>query len=387
MLKVLSIAAICTVCTLNIVAQDAPESPDKKPAARPERPVDKPAEKLPEKTIEKPVEKPAIKSGDFAAGWNTWQTTEVSDSVTYSLSLGGRVTLEATKLENGQLTVKRTMRPIDRDPVSNESTKERSKHRMQVRLPASGLEWRQEDRKFGVVKLSCHVASWMNGKTETEVWYSEKIPCGGVVLQSSNGEAKVELVKYKIGGVEFEAKQPEPAPEPKPEPKLEPKPEPTPEPEPMPESTPKESGGLESSYTAPFEHGQPLTMKVPEKIKKAMTDQGKDATRLRVYFEEDKKDSGIKVEYGDESTEVPVIFAAFVKDRCDRELPYNIWSTRKNGFVDLAFDVKSRPMKLDNLGVEIIHTHLTGETENEIAVFEVPVPEGDNPWEDMRLPG
>ncbi|MCF6228881.1 MAG: hypothetical protein L3J82_09540 [Planctomycetes bacterium] len=182
-----------------------------------------------------------------------------------------------------------------------------------------------------------------------------------------------------------EPAKPEPTPPAPPESTPEPTPEPKPTPAPEPE--PKESDGPESSFTDPFEHGQPLTMKVPEKIKQAMIDQGKDATRLRVYFEEDKKDVGIKVEYGDESTEIPVIFAAFVKDRCDCELPYNIWSTRKNGFVDLTFDVKSRPTKLDNLGVEIIHTHLIGETENEIAIFEVPVPEGDNPWEDMRLPG
>jgi hypothetical protein len=362
------------------MAQDEPES-------QPSEPVESsPAEPPVKPEPEQPAEKPVKVEGNFSSGWNTWSTTVVSDSVTYSLSLGGSYTLDATKLEDGNLTVKRTSYAPERDPVVAESTKVRGQHRMPLRLPAARVEWRNEDLAFGEATLSCQVANWMVGDTEYEAWYSVGVPCGGVVKQSSSGNTHIELTAYTLKNKQYSsAATSEPETEPEPEPETTPEPETAPETAPEPETEPEPAE--DSARSEPFEHGAPLTMKVPEKIRKAMIDQGKDATRLRVYFEEGKDDNGLKIEYGDNVTEVPVIFAAFIKERCDREVPFNIWSTRETAFIDLAFDIKSMPMNLNKLEVEIVHAHISGETETELGSFQVPVPETGNPWEAMRIPG
>ena len=93
----------------------------------------------------------------------------------------------------------------------------------------------------------------------------------------------------------------EPAKEP---PKEEPKEEPKPKPEP----------GTGKTY------GDPVTMTLPESVKQAMRDQGVAVTRMGLLFDERGSKDGIALEFEGMRTEVPVVYAAFVGEKCDQEL-------------------------------------------------------------------
>jgi hypothetical protein len=136
------------------------------------------------------------------------------------------------------------------------------------------------------------------------------------------------------------------------------------------------------------DYGAPLTMKVPAKVLKQMKDQGVAITRMRVYFDEhDNSDDGAVLEYEGMRTEVPVIYAAFKGDQCDKELSYKDWLSRDGRYVDLAVDIRTRPTVLKGMKVQIVHSHLEGDTETELSRFDVAVPEPGDPWDSLRVRG
>ncbi|MCA8945634.1 MAG: hypothetical protein KDB29_05370, partial [Planctomycetes bacterium] len=133
--------------------------------------------------------------------------------------------------------------------------------------------------------------------------------------------------------------------------------------------------------------GPAITMKLPESVRKEIKDQGMAITRMHVYFDEEKSNEGAVVEYEGMRTEVPVIYAAFKGDECDKELSYPEWLSRGGRYVDLAFEVKTKPGVLDGMGVKIVHSHLQGEVETELSTYDITVPEDGEPWDTLRLRG
>lgn len=151
-------------------------------------------------------------------------------------------------------------------------------------------------------------------------------------------------------------------------------------PKPEPKPVPSPEAKTEAEY------GDPLTMALPEKVRKEMLDQGVAITRLRVYFDANKED-GLSVEYEGMRTEVPVIFAGFKPDECDREVPYSVWKAREGHFIDLAMEIKTLPAVLTDMQVKVEHTHFTGDVETVLNTFDVAVPEPGDPWDSLRFRG
>ena len=143
----------------------------------------------------------------------------------------------------------------------------------------------------------------------------------------------------------------EPAKEP---PKEEPKEEPKPKPEP----------GTGKTY------GDPVTMTLPESVKQAMRDQGVAITRMGLLFDERGSKDGIALEFEGMRTEVPVVYAAFVGEKCDQELSYKDWLARTGHGVDVTFLVKTLPAKLSGVEVSVEHLHLKGSGETLQSTFK-----------------
>lgn len=145
--------------------------------------------------------------------------------------------------------------------------------------------------------------------------------------------------------------------------------------EPEDESAPEESWG------------DPIEMDLPESVEEAMRDQSTAITRMRVYFDEGNSEDGISLEFDDMHTEVPIIYAAFIGEECDRALTYEEWESRRGRYVDLGFEVKTAPARLENLEVRVVHSHLKGEEETDLSTFEVTVPDDGESWDSLRLRG
>lgn len=310
---------------------------------------------------------------DFSTGETTWSRSVPGDWVLYRSNVTVEVRVQLLSItDNGEFRYARRLDTGDfgEDRKIIDKTYERSGDRikMPVRLPfGREFVWTKATRQFGDRKLQCQVAKWTDDDgTVNSAWFSSEVPCGGGVLWTS-GETTVE----ELVGFGREEIDPESIPEPEPEPQ--PEPEPEPEPEPGPEPLP--------------EFGEPITMKLPEKVAKAMKDQGLAITRMRIYFDEKAGNEGAVLEYEGMRTEVPVIYAAFNGDECDLELSYAEWQRRDGRYVDLGFEVKTQPKKLKDMQVKIVHTHLTGEEETELATYGVTVPEAGERWDAVRLRG
>lgn len=153
---------------------------------------------------------------------------------------------------------------------------------------------------------------------------------------------------------------------------------PAPRPEPKPEPEP----------AAGRAYGDNLALDVPASVRKQMEDQAVAITRMRLYFNDAAAGAdGVSLEFEDMRTEVPVIFAAFIGERCDRVLNYADYSARPGRHVDLAFHVKTLPRRLKGMKVQIEHAHIQGEAETSVATFDVPAPDEGEPWNDVRLRG
>lgn len=312
---------------------------------------------------------------DFAAGDNTWANSKVGDWVQYRLKDGPGVRFEVTAIaDNGDITFQHTIYDAEGNVrADNSRTRAPAQCPVQQKPPADKeVMWGAAEYPLADAPVSCLTARWMSEDSVTEAWFSGTVPCGGVVKTATDGQDSVWITAFKRDGKEYRlAAQSEPEPEPEPEPGPEPEPQPEPEAgaEPLPE------------------FGEPITMKLPEKVAKAMKDQGLAITRMRVYFDEKAGKQGAVLEYEGMRTEVPVIYAAFNGDECDLEISYAEWRRRNGRYVDLGFDVKTLPGKLKDMEVKIIHTHLTGEDESELATYSVTVPEDGERWDAVRLRG
>ncbi len=133
-------------------------------------------------------------------------------------------------------------------------------------------------------------------------------------------------------------------------------------------------------------YGDPVTMEVPRSVKEAIRDQGVAITRLSLEFEKREAKDGISLEYEGMRTESPVIFAAFIGEKCDQELSYKDWLARIWRGIDLAFIVKTMPQKLPGLSVAIEHLHMKGEVETLQSTFKATDAKVGEPYS-VRLRG
>ncbi|MBZ0136080.1 MAG: hypothetical protein K8I27_06885 [Planctomycetes bacterium] len=313
---------------------------------------------------------------DFKSGGNTWGASNVGDWVLYQLKEGPGVRFEVTAIaENGDITFQHTIyNPQGEVVADNARTRTPGDAPVQQRVPRDkDVQWSEDTYLMEGLELAALTGKWTSEESVTEVWFSDKVPCGGVLKTATDGTDSVWLKGFTRDGKEYKLGA---AVEPQPEPQPQPQPEPTPEPQ--PEETARE----------PLpDFGDPITMKLPEKVAKAMKDQGLAITRMRVYFDENSGDQGAVLEYEGMRTEVPVIYAAFNGEECDLELSYKEWQRRDGRYVDLGFDVKTLPARLKNLEVQIVHSHLQGEDETQLATYEVVVPEAGERWDALRLRG
>ena len=329
----------------------------------------------------------AQEAPDFKAGDNTWANSEVGDWVMYKLKDGPSVRFEVKEIaESGEITFQHTIYNPEGEVVADNSrTRAPAQAPVQQKVPGDkDVTWSEATYPLDGLELTCQRATWLSEESETEVWFHETIPCGGVAKTATDGVDSVWITGFRRKSEEYRlASKPQPEPEPTPEPEPEPEPQPEPEPEPEPEPQPEP----EPSAQALPDYGDPITMKLPENVAKAMKDQGLALTRMRVYFDENAGNQGAVLEYEGMRTEVPVIYAAFNGDECDLELSYEEWQRRSGHYVDLGFDVKTLPKRLKDMEVKIVHTHLSGENETELATYEMVVPEPGERFDAQRLRG
>ncbi|MBX3461260.1 MAG: hypothetical protein KF696_15045 [Planctomycetes bacterium] len=302
----------------------------------------------------------------FKDGGNTWAQSKVGDYVQYQLAAGLTVTYEVMAIaEDGTLTIEIANFSAEGTELSRRQIQRTpDKAPVQAKPPAAGMpaKWTTAEYEMAELKLPCDVVSFAGAEANGETWFSTQVPCGGVVKSATDGQDTVWLVGFTRDGVSHALKSIEPEPEPEPEPAPEP-------------------AGIEG-------YGDPIAQQIPARVRKQMQDQGTAITRLRLYFQDEKgKDDGVSLEFEGMYTEVPVIYAAFDPDRSDKSLTYKQWSDRNGHFVDLGFDVKTRPAQLANMQVKIEHSHLQGDLETALATYPVSAPEPGDRWETCRLRG
>ncbi len=306
--------------------------------------------------------------GAFKDGWNTWSETKVGDYVQYRLAAGLTVTYELKAIAaDGTLTIEIANFSAEGGELSRREI-QRSADKAPVQAKAPGAEiatlWGTAEYEMADIKLPCDTVTWTGDKVTGSTWFSRSVPCGGVVKSGTDGADTVWLVGFVKDGKEYALTHDEPEPEPVPEPDREPLPD------------------------ALAGYGDPIAMGLPEKVRKQMQDQGTAITRMRLYFKDDSgAEDGVSLEYEGMYTEVPIIYAAFDTDRCDKALSYKDWLARDGRFVDLGFDIKTRPKTLKGMEVKIEHSHLQGETETTLSTFAISKPEPGDPWESLRLRG
>ncbi len=133
-------------------------------------------------------------------------------------------------------------------------------------------------------------------------------------------------------------------------------------------------------------YGDPVTMGLPDSIKEAMRDQGVAITRMSLLFDERGSKDGIALEFEGMRTEVPVVYAAFIGEKCDQELSYKDWQARTGHGVDVSFLVKTMPSKLDGVEVSVEHLHVKGAGETLQSTFKATDVELGKPYS-VRLRG
>lgn len=296
----------------------------------------------------------------FKDGGHTWGATKVGDYVQYQLAAGLTVTYEVKGIaEDGTLTIEIANFSAEGAELSRRSIERKPADApMPVKPPSGGVAaaWTTAEFPMADVKLACDVATVAGAESRTETWYSSQVPCGGVVKAATDGKDTVWLAGFTRDGVSHSLRAPEPEPEPEPE-------------------------ALQG-------YGDPMTLEIPEKVRKQMQDQGTAITRMRLYFQDEKgKEDGVALEFEGMHTEVPVIYAAFDPERCDKALTYPQWQERSGHYVDLGFDVKSRPADLTKMEVKIEHSHMQGDTETALTTYPISAPEPGDRWETCRLGG
>jgi hypothetical protein len=132
--------------------------------------------------------------------------------------------------------------------------------------------------------------------------------------------------------------------------------------------------------------GDPLTMGLPDSVKEAIRDQGIAITRMSLEFDERGSKDGIALEFEGMRTEIPLVFAAFVGEKCDQALSYKDWLARAGHGVDVTFLVKTMPAKLDGLEVSIEHLHMKGSGETLQSSYKAADAEVGKPYS-VRLRG
>lgn len=291
----------------------------------------------------------------------TWAQAKAGDWVEYAMADGPGLRLEVVEVKEGQVTYRHIIPRAGGEPLVRVHTRKPEEIRpVFSAAPGAAITRREASIEIAGQSLNCEVLSWTaGGGNETskgEVWTSAQVPCGGLVKQVTDGKDTMWLT-----GFGRDSAKPE-----KPEPEL------------RPDHPPK---------LVTREYGDAIALDVPARIKKEMEDQAVAITRLRVYFSEGSTQDGASLEFEDMHTEVPVIFAAFLGERCDKVLAYGDYSARPGRYVDLAFQIKTLPAKLAGMKVKVEHSHVQGDTETVLTAFDVPVPDAGDPWNDMRLRG
>lgn len=297
----------------------------------------------------------------FQGGGNTWAASKTGDSAVYRTADGGTVSYELTAISDSAeleiVVVYRDASGAETDRSSTTANAETAPMPAHPSPPAGGEgEWTTDEYVIADRKLACQVLSWTEETAAGEKWFSPEVPCGGAVLIAVNGNELAWLIRFTRDGETVEMREEvEEAPA---------KPEPV------------------------RGYGEPITLTLPESIRREMRDQGTAITRLRLYFEEnDQERRGAALEFEGMYTEVPVIYAAFDPERCDKVLSFGDWLARDGRYVDLGFDVKTRPRQIKGLSVQIEHRHLKGEAETLITTYEIAPPEPGQPWDSLRLQG
>lgn len=304
-------------------------------------------------------EEPEPQAVDFKGGGTTWSQTRPGDSATYRLIGGTSVRYELTSIdEKGHFKV--VLTEFNSSGVSTKRdeincTADNAPAVAHPRSPdGATVGWTTDTLSFAGQDLDCEICTWSDTNSAGEKYFSADVPCGGAVKLTLKSEAIAWLVSYTRDGETVS--------------------EPDPDREPLPD--------VLAGY------GDPIAMGLPEKVRKQMQDQGTAITRMRLYFNDDAAaEDGVSLEYEGMYTEVPIIYAAFDTERCDKSLSYKDWLARDGRFVDLGFDIKTRPKTLKGMQVKIEHSHLQGETETTLSTFEISRPEPGDPWESLRLRG
>lgn len=156
-------------------------------------------------------------------------------------------------------------------------------------------------------------------------------------------------------------------------------------PPPPAEPAPEKPGESAPKKGAPS-YGDPLTMSLPKSVKEAIRDQGVAITRMGLLFDQRGGKDGIALEYEGMRTEIPVVFAAFVGEKCDQELSYKDWQSRSGRSVDVTFVVKTMPEKLAGLEVAVEHLHMKGAEELPQSTYKAADVELGKPYS-VRLRG
>ncbi len=298
--------------------------------------------------------------GDFKAGWSTWAQTRAGDWVEHRHDIGGEIVIHRLEVKAALGEGKFRLELV----VCDEEGKEIRRNEVESSysgIPAANTwitdsAWSKAEHRLGDRTLACDVATVKAEGASGEIWLSRDVPCGGLVrsrMSVVEGDSAVETGIELLGFG-------------------------------------RDEDGAQPDTASPLEgYGDPITMPLPEKVRDAIRDQGTAITRMRLYFQEATgAEDGAKLEYEGMATEVPVIYAAFVPERCDKLLSYKDWSERTGRYVDLGFDVKTRPRTLKGLTVRIEHSHMQGDTETAIRTYDVPKPaRAGDAWESLRLQG
>lgn len=293
-----------------------------------------------------------------ASAGSNWAASKPGDWVEYAMADGPGLRLEVAEVKEDLITYRHIVPVSGGEPLVRTHSRKASEIRP-VFQPAPGAALSRGAAVFevGGAKLNCEATTWTAGSGQETatgaVWYCNQVPCGGLVKQVTNGKDTMWLTGFARGPEVQSQPQPQPQPQPKGQ-----------------------------------DFGEAITLEVPAGIRKEMEDQAVAITRLRVYFDEAAANQdGAALEFEDLHTEVPVIFAAFLGERCDRVLNYADFMSRNGRYVDLAFQIKTLPAKLEAMKVQVEHSHIQGDTDTVVSTFDVPRPEPGEPWNDLRLRG
>lgn len=143
----------------------------------------------------------APKEGDFSSGWNTWEKAEKGEWAEYAIGDGGAsIRQEVIRVNGGKITYVHKSFMKGKETSSKERTRAWKDIKVQGKLPygkEDTVKWEEGEVELAGKTIKCTVAKWTIGERATEIWYSESVPCGGIVKTTTNGADIVWLTDYK----------------------------------------------------------------------------------------------------------------------------------------------------------------------------------------------